>query len=635
MSQSPYERAVDKDSFRILLLEPDKNNQPICCTLTPYNFFNNVTYEAISYAWGGELFKTTIRCNSTNLHITHDLELCLKALRSENEARSLWIDQICINQDDLEEKSAQVSVMGPIYRSAARVLVWLGPASPYSGQALSFVVELCEAFLAYYRYHGDEVHPFRSPNESIKIEPTDFELPAQSDPRWMALTELLNRPWFSRYWIIQEVMVNDEVIVQCGDGQIGWSILRRLNECLSRSPALLSRLCSPDIIPAGPGLLAALNVAEVVVKRSNDPKASTESPSLPGSNCLHSISLLIQVFSVQSVKHGCDRVYSLLGIANWPIVQHIKIDYRLSTSQVYMDFTVKSMEYDGNLDHLNYVEYSEETALEGLPSWVPDWTNAPKSKPKGIKHMYYHHFRASGPQPIHIPFRVSGKKLLVRARLIDVISSPRMNYPTDVVLNLAHLDPDFDQAISCKEQELEFYERVESTINACQPYSTGETTMTVMCRLLTRDWLWRPQYNGPTIGDYQDFFRETREYTRWLRKLFHKPQEYGNRMPIDEWCLLHPEPSTKHIDMVSFTKVLPSQVCGNAIVKTRAGYMANVPEQAKTGDVLAIVNGCKTPFVLRQQGPAEYILIGDCYVHGIMYGEAMEMGSEEKEIALV
>ena len=168
--------------------------------------------------------------------------------------------------------------MGAIYRSAARVLVWLGPASPNSGQALSFAVELCEAFLAFFQYHGTEVPPFVSQNESVTMEPTGFELPIQSDPRWMALAELLNRPWFSRYWIIQEVMVNDEVIVQCGDGQIDWSILRRLSEYLSRHPALLTALCSHKIAaPAGPGLLAALNTAEVVLKRSNQPTESTES----------------------------------------------------------------------------------------------------------------------------------------------------------------------------------------------------------------------------------------------------------------------------------------------------------------------------------------------------------------------
>ena len=77
------------------------------------------------------------------------------------------------------------------------------------------------------------------------------------------------------------------------------------------------------------------------------------------------------------------------------------------------------------------------------------------------------------------------------------------------------------------------------------------------------------------------------------------------------------------------------QTCGNAIFKTREGYLANVTQQAKMGDTIAIVNGCRTPLILRRRDSDGYILIGDCYVHGIMYGEAMEMDFEETEIALV
>lgn len=632
MSHSPYERAIGKDSFRVLLLEPGKDNQQICCNLLACNSFDNVTYEAISYAWGDETSKATIRCNSANLHLTQDLELCLKALRSDSETRSLWIDQICINQDDLDEKSAQVSIMGAIYRSAARVVVWLGPASPYSDQTLAFITELCEAFLAYYQAHGDELIPFRDVNEVVRIEPTGFELPAQSDRRWMALSELLRRPWFSRYWIIQEVMVNDKVIVQCGDGQLDWFMLRRLSQVLQNYSALVMRLCSDGSISAGSGLLAALNIAEVMLRKSNHQTASTESSEIQHYRFSH----YVHIFSRQSVKHGCDRIYSLLGIGNWPDVQDIKIDYRLSTSQIYMDFTVRAMKHDCNLDHLTFVEYPGETSLEGLPSWVPDWTNSPKSKPNGIKVKTCYFFRASGKQPVHEPFRVCGKELLVRARLIDFISNPRMEYPFQFGFDLALRAQGFDQSVLCKEEEAAFFGLVENTINACQPYSTRETTMAIMCRLLFWDSLSRPTYHGPSIEDYQKAFREYRDFARWMREIFEEFQESDDdETAIEAWLLLHPRPATDHCHAASFINELCVHLIGMAIVKTREGFMANVPAQAKTGDTIAVIHGCKTPLVLRRREPDGYILIGECYVQGIMYGEAMEMGFDEKEIALV
>ena len=642
MDQSPYEREVGKDSFRVLLLGPGKDNQPICCTLLACNFLDNIPYEAISYAWGDEISKATISCNSTDLAVTQDLESCLTALRSDSETRTLWIDQICINQNDVDEKSAQVSIMGAIYRSAARVVVWLGPASPDSDQALSFIVELCLAFSAYYHLHGGEGDPLGAEDEIVRIEPSGFELPARNDPQWMALSEVLDRKWFSRYWIVQEVMANDKVIVQCGDCQLDWWILRWLNWVLQQYSPLLARLSYNERDPAGPGLLAALGDAENW--RSNHQTASTEASEISDTNSLSSFSMLLQIFSRQSVKLDCDRIYSLLGLANSPVLRHINVDYRLSTCKVYMDLAVKSMKNDCNLNYLNFVEYSEDTTLEELPSWVPDWTNAPKSKSKGIKDMDYDLFRASGPQPIHEPFRVSGTKLLVTARLIDVIGSQRMKFPT-VAGALIGRGVDYDKLIlSYMEEDVEFYGLVENAIDACQPYGNRETTSSTMCRLLLRDWFRSPMYDGPTIGNYEEGIRELREYTPWLREAIDKFQECGDSIAMKGWLdsiamkgwlLLHPEPVTKYCGTVSFVTVIAPQLRGNAIVKTREGFMANVPQQAKTGDIIAIVNGCRTPLILRRCEPNGYILIGDCYVHGIMYGEAMEMGFDETGITLI
>lgn len=637
MDRSPYKQAVGKDFFRILLLGPGNGNEPVHCSLSRRSLSENIRYEALSYAWGDETSKAAISCNGTILHVTQSLELCLKALRSDSETRSLWIDQICINQDDLDEKSAQVSIMGTIYRSAAQVIVWLGPASPDSGCALSFIDELCQAFLAYFQLHGSEAHPFRSSSESVRLEPTGFELPPQSDRRWTALAKVLDRPWFSRYWVVQEVMLNREVVVQCGNDRLDWSVLNLLNWCLTQYPALLPRLDVDGRGPAGPHFLAAIGAAEVVLPRSNDrtvPAESTNGPLANTSYKPYSFSHLIQMFSRQSVTRDCDRIYSLMGIANSPVVQQIHINYRLSTSQIYMDFAVRSMEHDSNLDLLNLVEYPEATTLEALPSWVPDWTTSPKAKPNGIKYMECDHFRASGSSPTCKPFKVSDKKLLVKARLFDSVSSQRMHYPI-MLLDSVQLETKLDGMISFKEEVLAFYGRVEGAINACQPYATGEPTRTIMCRLLLRDLLWSPYYYGPTIGDYQKAFSEEHEHIRWLREFNKKYEEWGNGLAMKAWCQLHPPPSTKHKDMSSFVTRLTSQLCGNAIVKTREGYMASVPEQTKAGDTLAVVNGCKTPLVLRRREPDGYVLIGDCYVHGLMYGEAMDMGLEETEIALV
>ena len=272
--------------------------------------------------------------------------------------------------------------------------------------------------------------------------------------------------------------------------------------------------------------------------RSNRQRASTDCSGLCDPSSLSSFNHLLHLFSLQSVKLDCDRIYSLLGIAHSLVVEHINVDYRISTSQVYMDLAVKSMKHDCNLDYLNSVEYSEDTTLEGLPSWVPNWTNAPKVKPKGIKWMDHRLFRASGPQPIHEPFRISGKKLLVKARLIDVIGSQRMNVPNRGA-DISGWDVDLDSRLF---EEAAFYGLIENAIDACQPYRTRETTMTIMCRLLSRDGLRRPFYDGPTIEDFQKAFRDLREHARYRRELLQKSQELGRSMAMRIWELSHPDP---------------------------------------------------------------------------------------------
>ena len=70
------------------------------------------------------------------LSITKDLPQALRHLRRQKFSRTLWIDQICINQINLDERSAQVTIMGEIYRHANRVVVWLGPAKDDSDLAM-------------------------------------------------------------------------------------------------------------------------------------------------------------------------------------------------------------------------------------------------------------------------------------------------------------------------------------------------------------------------------------------------------------------------------------------------------------------------------------------------------------------
>ena len=145
----------------------------------------------------------------------------LLGLRKASQSITIWIDAICINQDDLEERRAQVELMGTIYARASRCVVWLDQPTADCGLAMRFIRELYsshEAFLPeelrrYMTKIGAIIYPegyvpdeewFR---DNAPIDPTD--------PQWRAVMRLFSRPWFTRLWIIQEGVLSKETVFTC------------------------------------------------------------------------------------------------------------------------------------------------------------------------------------------------------------------------------------------------------------------------------------------------------------------------------------------------------------------------------------------------------------------------------------
>ncbi|KAI4596187.1 hypothetical protein KJ359_005694 [Pestalotiopsis sp. 9143b] len=111
----------------------------LICRLDTVRLSDALEYRALSYCWGDASKQSTIICNGHRLPATPNLVAALRCLLSKGKANNLsltfWVDSICINQRNNEEKRVQVVLMGDIYRQALQVLVWLGPASDSSDLA--------------------------------------------------------------------------------------------------------------------------------------------------------------------------------------------------------------------------------------------------------------------------------------------------------------------------------------------------------------------------------------------------------------------------------------------------------------------------------------------------------------------
>lgn len=164
-----YQPLSTVTSTRVLQLEPHHDlKEPLRCSLkeiqlVPMEGEVVEPYEALSYVWGSPTGTLPLRCNSGVILITPNCDLALRYIRQATQAVRLWVDAICVNQGDVEERQRQVAIMGMIYTSAEEVLVWLGDGE---GMDFSFIsiARSCRRWSRYYlldQLFSTIIDPFR------------------------------------------------------------------------------------------------------------------------------------------------------------------------------------------------------------------------------------------------------------------------------------------------------------------------------------------------------------------------------------------------------------------------------------------------------------------------------------------
>ena len=172
------------DSIRLLRLMPNENDTAnIRCELFEYALRESDKathpYEALSYVWGNSDKRQPIFIENQCLAVTLNLHAALLRLRDHDIPRIIWVDAVCINQEDTQEKEHQIQSMAKIYGKASRVIVWLGERADDSDVALEAI---------------------RAAGNPTNI--SDREMIQQ------AILPLLQRPWFQRIWVRQQTFNN-------------------------------------------------------------------------------------------------------------------------------------------------------------------------------------------------------------------------------------------------------------------------------------------------------------------------------------------------------------------------------------------------------------------------------------------
>ena len=161
-------------------------------------------YEALSWCWGSEPaeYAVMIQQNGKTYKkaVKRELALALKYLRLPSRDRTLWIDAICIDQNDPTERNHQVQMMSRLYTRAQQVCVWLGEDSDTTKTAIDFI--------------HDEIMVLKNIDSICGNE--------NYNEKWQALMMLMQKPWFSRRWVVQEISLASKATVYCGPDSIPW-----------------------------------------------------------------------------------------------------------------------------------------------------------------------------------------------------------------------------------------------------------------------------------------------------------------------------------------------------------------------------------------------------------------------------
>jgi hypothetical protein len=206
---------LEDNHIRLMLLHAGQDERsPVQIELyhVKFDFIENEQYEALSYVWGEPTFYQTIYTPDGYLKITPGLEQTLKALRKPNSTRTIWIDAICIDQINEDEKCRQIPLMGDVFERATRVVAWMGKQLPGDDPEISL-----SNFLnvnLHFRPTIDE-HGFLKINSDSAF-PNANHGSLSSDgllhgifqaAEASGIVSLFENPWFTRIWTFQEMVV--------------------------------------------------------------------------------------------------------------------------------------------------------------------------------------------------------------------------------------------------------------------------------------------------------------------------------------------------------------------------------------------------------------------------------------------
>ena len=584
-------------------------------------------FDAVSYTWDGQDRASCVIVNGRRLSVTRNARQILHDFTPAVGHRMIWIDSICINQGDKEEKRIQVEHMSKIYAQATRVRVWLSETSMLR-QPLS-------EFMTVKARKPAEIFERTIIRTILRL----FGSPTMSSG---ALERLLSHNYWTRAWVVQEIAFAREILVHADSTCVNWKSVSAFAsnlwpDCLEeryRAPALQLAYNPFYDITISREVLRGLRQISLILSLRQNTLNGSEQRLLP---------LLVRLGATRA-SDPVDKVYSILSLVRDTNTipntsNNITIDYDLSVKELYLKVARSNFSQDiksFDISILMYAGIGWPRTLSGLPSWVPDWSSISQSQLDGFTSSSY--FRNA---EWHV------KAILVSGNLLKIFGGRIVDSISAQTRTIDHNDPArpwFHEICDLVGRQLDHIPKADIDL-------TGETSRCyrrcpgrwrgAIYRVLVGDsesyWGEVPRYTGVTTFERPDSFSSLDNPGRKWRRTNTLQSRAKLEHSYNSWRML-PQLQREHPERVEdafvasrkFVAVCTAQTQGWKFALTRTGRMCLVPPRAEVGDELFLLGSPIVPFLVRPvkretrsrtgKNARRYLFVGHCFALGMMEG---------------
>ncbi|KAI0914183.1 HET-domain-containing protein [Ustulina deusta] len=564
-------------------------------------------YEAVSYRWGSSELTEEIVVDGCRFPVTKAAFNLLLARRSVWRKRILWIDAICINQEDLQEKSEQVQLMRDIYHRASRVIVY--PGGDWRSRLAGSLVN--ELWSLGYQYNTDNM---------------DWLSDEARSPRWRAMADLFSNEYFNRAWVIQEVAVGQKTELYIAGTYIPWMVFASVVEWCFQSNR--RHLLSGSADKERRTWRTSQTFENVTVMTILRPESEAWTDA--AGNLTHAIDLENLLFITSNFRSADprDKVFGLIGIArNAGDAALTTPNYSLPVEQVFQNTAraIFSLPRDRRTIHILALA---GTGFSGrprkMPSWVPDFSEERICYPYSNIMFPEASFKASGDLPQDIELDYETNSLIVKAITIDQVLDISETGPLDWGLHNLEL-VDVFKVLPI------LHEFVHAAMDLCEKHPSSSS----LPDQRTSERLWWALITGRVERRPADVkFKEV--FQPWILNLdlmasSRDRSHYSQR--LKEGALGDGPGLTADGTETTYQYSLVEACFGRRIAITASGRLCVVPPLAKVGDSVIIPFGSQTPFLVRERHDQSdnigYELVGEAWVEGVMCGEMIRSTDEE------